>query len=129
MVVATIGYAAGERGSGLAYARLMGNGATRLIRRVFRTADPGDDRAVAYGAITAVADAMAKRRLRGVRFVIGNAAVASELATRGEVPGSLALAYVRLRCALNALSATVTLGTTDELTQRARAEIALNLAA
>jgi hypothetical protein len=114
MVVATIGYAAGERGSGLAYARLMGNGATRLIRRVFRTA---------------VADAMAKRRLRDVRFVIGNAAVASELATRGEVPGSLALAYVRLRCALNALSATVTLGTTDELTQRARAEIALNLAA
>ena len=129
MVVATIGYAAGDRGSGLAYARLMGNGATRLIRRVFRTADPGDDRAVAYGAITAVADAMAKRRIRGARFVIGNAAVAAELANRGDVPDPLALTYVRLRCALNALGASVALGTTDELTQRARAEIALNLAA
>jgi hypothetical protein len=129
MLVATVGYAAGEGGVGLAYARLMGSGAARVVRRVFRTADPGDDRAVAYGAITAVADALAKRRLRGVRFVIGNAAVAAEIANRSGVPDPLMLAHVRLRCALNALDASVTLGTADELTQRARAEIALNLAA
>jgi hypothetical protein len=128
MVVATVGYAA-SGGEGLAYARIMGDGAPRLLRQPFRVPEPYDDRAAAYGAVTAVARALAKRRVRGVRFIIGNPALAAEVVNRGDVPDPLALAYVRLRCALNALDAGVIAGTTDELTQRARAEITLNFAA
>ena len=129
MVVATVGYAAGEGNAGLVYARIMGDGAARVIRRPFRIPEPRDDRAEAYGAVTAVAQALAKRRVRGVRFIIGNATLAAEIMNRSGIPDPMALAYVRLRCALNALDAGVTAGTTDELTQRARAEIALNFAA
>lgn len=129
MLVVEVGYAGGERRDGLAYARIAGAGVTRLIRRSFRVPEPGDDRAAAYGALTAIAAELTKGRRRGICFVISDALLAAQINNRSEVPEPLAIAYVRLRCALNAIGAGITVGPTDELTQRARAEIALNVAA
>lgn len=130
-VEATIGYACDSRGSGLAYARVSG-AKEELLRLAFRTAEPAphSDRAAGYAALTAVARALLKRGTRRVCFVLGDARFVVEIAAGSDLPGTLVLPYVRLRCVLNSLEACdVQLGSTDELAQRARAEVALNLAA
>ena len=131
MVEATVGYAADERGNGLAYARLTGARTRRLLRVGFRVAgNPVSDRAAGYAALTAVTRALCRRGVRDVRFVIGDAEFADEVATGQHVAPSLVLPYVALRCALNALAKFhLQPGATDELTQRARAEVTLNVAA
>ncbi|MGC1381946.1 MAG: hypothetical protein WA814_13100 [Candidatus Baltobacteraceae bacterium] len=130
--VAVLGYAGDRGGNGLAYARLRLASKERLLRlpfRMTRTAS-SSDRAIDYAALTAVARALHERGHRKVRFVLGDEQFVEEIATRREIPETLVLPYVRLRCALNALkSFSVQTGATDELTQRARAEVALNLAA
>lgn len=124
-----IGYAAGERGAGIAYARLE---SSKLLRVGFRIEAPEAcrERAAGYGALTAVSRALAKRSIRDVRFVLADEAFVEEIATGRGVVESLAIPYVRLRCTLNALTRfSVQAGGTDDLTQRARAEVALNVAA
>jgi hypothetical protein len=65
-----------------------------------------------------------------VRFVVRDEEFAAEIATGRNVTNELQLAYVALRCALNSLASfAVDSGGTDELTQRARAEVVLNVAA
>jgi hypothetical protein len=131
-VEAVIGFAADAHGAGLAYARLSGLPVGMLLRVGFRVAAPGGcrDRAVAYAALTALSRALAKRAIRNVRFVLGDREFVDEVATGRGVVDALAIPYVRLRCALNGLTKfEVSAGTTDELTQRARAEVALNVAA
>lgn len=128
---ATVGYAADERGRGIAYARVSGSRSRQLLRVEFRVAvRPLTDRAVDYAALTAVARSLARRGFREVTFVVADANFADEIATGRGVSDGLVLSYVGLRCALNAL-ATFHLRTasTDELTQRARAEATLNVAA
>ncbi len=130
-VETAIGYAVGPRGLGLAYARLAGSGAPKLVRLAFRT-NPraGSERAAGYAALTAVARVLRERGYDNLRFVFNDAELVAEIAKRREPSETLALSYVRLRCVLNSLTAwSVAVGTTDDLTQRARAEIALNLAA
>ncbi len=128
-VEAAIGYAVGPRGLGLAYALLSGTGAPKLLRSTFRTV-PGSDRAGGYAAVTAVARALRERGFENMRFVLNDVELVEEIAKRREPSESLALSYVRLRCVLNSLSTfSVAAGATDDLTQRARAEVALNLAA
>jgi hypothetical protein len=128
---ATVGYAADERGNGLAYARLTSVRSRRVLRVGFRvTARPLTDRAIAYAALTAVTQALSRRGFRNVRFVVGDAQFADEVATGHGVCERLVLSYVALRCALNSLAGFgVRPGATDELTQRARAEVTLNVAA
>jgi hypothetical protein len=128
---ATVGYAADERGNGLAYARIAGMRSRRLLRVGFRVpAGPATERAIAYAALTAVTRALSRCGLREVRFVVSDARFADEIATGRGVAERLVLAYVGLRCALNTLATFgVQPGATDELTQRARAEVTLNLAA
>lgn len=128
---ATVGYAADQGGNGLAYARLAGASAGRVLRVGFRvSARPLTDRAIAYAALTAVTRALCRRGLRHVRFVVGDGQFADEIATGRGVADQLVLSYVALRCALNSLDAYgVRTGATDELTQRARAEVTLNVAA
>ena len=131
-IEAVLGYAADERGNGLAYAHLTGARARRLLRVAFRVVDspPLGDRATGYAALTAVARALARRGIGDVRFVLGDSQLVDEIATGRGVAEALSLAYVRLRCLLNSLASfVVTAGPTDDLTQRARAEVALNLAA
>jgi len=130
-VQAAIGYAVGPRGLGLAYAHLAGSGAPRVVRLAFRTIPrAGCARAGGYAALSAVARALRDRGFDHLRFVLNDAELVDEIAKRREPPETLALAYVRLRCVLNSLaSCSVVTGATDDLTQRARAEVALNLAA
>lgn len=130
-VQAAIGYAVGPRGFGLAYARLAGSGAPRLLALTFRTREgAGSERAGGYAALTVIARALRDRGFDTLRFVVSDAELVDEIAKRREPPERLGLPYVRLRCVLNSLTAfSVVAGATDDLTQRARAEVALNLAA
>jgi hypothetical protein len=129
-VEAAIGYAVGPRGLGLAYARLTGSGQAKLLRLTFRTQRSGCGRAGGYAALTAVARVLRERGFERLRFVIRDAELVDEIAKRREPSEALALPYVRLRCVLNSLTAcSVAAGATDDLTQRAQAEVALNLAA
>jgi hypothetical protein len=130
-VEATVGYAADECGKGIAYARLTASGSERLLRLTFRVAArPLTDRAIGYAALTAVARALARRHHREVTLVLGDADFLEEIAGGRGVADGLVLSYVNLRCALNALAKfRLQSGSTDELTQRARAEATLNVAA
>lgn len=130
-VQAAIGYAVGPRGLGLAYARLAGSKVSKLLRLSFRTASrPVSERAGGYAALTAVARALRDRGFDRLRIVVNDPELVEEITKRREPPDALALPYVGLRCVLNSLTASsVVAGATDDLTQRARAEVALNLAA
>ncbi len=128
-VEAVIGYAVGPRGLGLAYARLTGSGSAKLLRSTFRSL-PASDRAGGYAAVTAIVRALRDRGFDNLRLVLNDAELVEEIAKRREPSQVLALPFVRLRCVLNTLSGfSVAAGATDDLTQRARAEVALNLAA
>jgi hypothetical protein len=126
-----VGYGADGRGHGIAYATAVTAKGPRLLRVPFRVRPaPFEDRAVGYAALTQVAKALRARGCRRVSFTLGDTELVDEIATQRHLPETLVLAYVRLRCALNALEAyVVKAGATEDLTQRARAEAALNLAA
>jgi hypothetical protein len=131
-VQALVGFAAGSDGSGIAYVRLTNGAAQRVARIEF---DAGRSRApaehgVAYAALTAVARALVRRGIKRANFVLADGDFVDEISTGSGVGEALALPYVRLRCALNSLvSFSVATGETDDLTQRAKAEAALNTAA
>jgi hypothetical protein len=132
VVEATVGYSADRHGKGIAYARVTGDSAKLLLRLPFRVGSPPPfaDRAVAYAALIAVTRALRKRSIREVRFVLGDARFVEEIVTGRGIGDALALPYVRLRCMLNALATfEVRTAPTDDLTQRAQAEVALNVAA
>jgi hypothetical protein len=126
------GYAADRRGIGLAYALLKDAERSSLLRVTFRVSYPSPhaERAVAYAALTAVARELGKRQIRNASFVIADTQFVDEIVTGRNVSDAFAIPYVRLRCALNALAGfSVRAGSTDDLAQRARAEVALNVAA
>lgn len=131
-VTVLVGFAANERGRGIAYARLAGMAATRLLRLEFcvgsihEKAEP----AVAYAALTAVARAVVRSGISRAKFVVADENFVNEIATGTGVGETLAIPYVRLRCVFNSLAHfSIAAGATDDLTQRARAEAALNIAA
>ncbi|MGB8908813.1 MAG: hypothetical protein WCC84_08700 [Candidatus Cybelea sp.] len=131
-VDAIIGYAADGRGSGIAYARLSLGRSRRLLRVSFRVgaASPFPERAVGYAALTAVTQVLCRRGFREVRFVLADTDFVEEIASGRGVGETLVIPYVRLRCTLNSLiKFSVRAAPTDDLTQRARAEVALNVAA
>jgi hypothetical protein len=131
-IEAAIGYAADARGQGVAYARLTGSRKRQLLRVTFAVSEDARpiERANGYAALTAVARSLRKRGILRVGIAINDAQFVDEILTRRDLPDGLILSYVRLRCALNSLASwSVRPGATDDLTQRARAEAALNLAA
>lgn len=130
-VEVAVGYAVGPSGNGVGYARLHGPDANQLIRVPFRVRKAGtSESTIPYAALNAVARSLQRRGVRNVRFVVGDSRFADEVMGARSVDETLAVAYVRLRCALNSLvNFTVQHGVVDELTQRARAEAALNVAA
>ncbi|HEY6450652.1 MAG TPA: hypothetical protein VIX60_08240 [Candidatus Cybelea sp.] len=132
VVEAMVGYAAAEAGNGLAYVRITGAQSKQLLRIGFRVtaSKPWSDRTIGYAALTAVSHALGKRGAREVRFILGNPEFVEEIATGQGVGETLVLSYVRLRCALNSLAKFgVQAGATEDLTNRARAEVVLNVAA
>jgi hypothetical protein len=127
---AGVGWAADTRGNGVAYARIGGS-AEHLLRvpfRVGRTAPA--ERAAGYAALTAVARALRARGVGRVRFGLDDPALLCDLTGRGSVPEGLVLPYVRLRCALNQFGEVAfQLAVPGDLAARARAEVALHVAA
>jgi hypothetical protein len=131
-VDAVVGYAADGRGNGVAYARLSLGRARRILRVAFRVDSPAPfpERAIGYAALTTVIHALSKRGFQQVRFALADADFVEEIASGRGVGEPLVIPYVRLRCALNSLARfSVRTTPTDDLTQRARAEAALNVAA
>ena len=123
-----LGFGVDADGRGVAYAR----SGSSVLRLPFRIAHRPAllDRAGAYGALVTVARALLKRGIDRAHFHVPDRQLVDELSKRSQTPDELALAYVRLRCALNALAHyEIEFGECEELMQRARAEVALNLAA
>jgi hypothetical protein len=127
-----VGYAAGPAGTGVAYAAFNGIEGREVVRLPFRIVRRCllPERAVAYAALVTVARSLCKRGVTRAHFVMPDHRFVEEVTTRRDVPEALVLPYVRLRCALNAFhDVEVGAGATDELMQRAGAEVALNVAA
>ncbi len=130
-VEAIIGCAADTHGTGVAYARLAGATERHLLRVPFRLdALEHPDRAAGYAALTAVARVLRGRGVARVRFLVDDETLLGDLSGRTNVPDALVMPYVRLRCALNQFDdASFGQATSGDLAQRARAEVALRIAA
>lgn len=120
-----VGFGAGSGGRGIAYARIHGGTADHLLRVAFRMPREFADAEVGYAALTAVARALRKRRLKNVRLSVDDGGLVDGL-SGGEIPPAMLLPYVRLKCALNGFDdVRVSATQTTDLAQRARAEVAL----
>jgi hypothetical protein len=129
---AAVGYANDARGSGVAYARVRGATGEQLFRVPFRVGRPSSpaSREAGYAALTAVVRALRGWGAGRVRFALDDAALVDDLAAHRDVPPAIVIPYVRLRCALNGLDEfTLEHAAESDLVQRARAEVALNVAA
>jgi hypothetical protein len=130
-MTAEVGFAAGRSGAGIAYADVAGRGQKRLLRVPFSVGAPGaQERVIGYAALTAVVRALRRWNVERVRLAVNDPALVADLGGHRSVPGSLVMPYVRLRCILNQLDEfDIVEAAENDLTQRARAEVALNFAA
>jgi hypothetical protein len=130
-----VGYAANERGAGVAYAAIHGRRSVVLVRAPFSVRRYGtlQGREVGYAALQAIAEPVRERYGGTVRFTVSDEALAADLNERRPLPTPLTMPYVTLRCRLNRFrSADVvhaTTGETSDLGARALAEVSLNVAA
>lgn len=129
-----VGYALASDGRGIAYARIERGFIAETVRVPFALSHAFDatnkEEIAGYAALIAVARTVRRRGARCVRFVLSDERIASGATTGLAIGEELALPYVRLRCELNAFSkCEIRTGSTDDLTHRAQAEAALNLAA
>lgn len=134
IVQAQIGFAADERGEGIAYARTGRDGSARVLRVPFavKRYPSLQGREIGYAALAAVACALRKRGVEAVTLTVDDAALAGDLCERREVPPALTLSYVRTRCVLNQFRRyhiCAAPGAGSDLTARARSELALHVAA
>ena len=134
MVDVRVGYALGRADRGVAYARAETGHGSETVRVPFALSGgsrPSEkDGLAGYAAVHAVARALRRRGMRCVRIVLNDERFANEVRARSAVGQHLALPNVRLRCELNAFSkCEISVGSTEDLTHRARAEAALNTAA
>jgi hypothetical protein len=130
-----VGFAADEQGNGVAYVRLGAGGERARLMRVAFTVKRYPallEREVGYAALTAASNALRARGVHRVRLAVDDARLAAEVREHREVPAPLAMAYVRLGCALNQFAeyeiAELPQGESD-LRSRARAEVAVHAAA
>ena len=134
IIDATVGFAADEAGFGIAYVSLASGSNRKSLRVPFsvRRYPALLEREVGYAALTAVADKVAALGCKRVAFRIPDERVVADFQERRDVPGPLAIEYVRLGCALNRFSEyRLDAGGDDagDLTARARAEVTLHVAA
>ena len=130
-----VGFAADEQGNGVAYVRLGAGGERARLMRVAFTVKRYPallEREVGYAALTAASNALRARGVRRVRLAVDDPRLAAEVREHRDVPAPLAMAYVRLGCALNQFAeyeiAELPQGESD-LRSRARAEVAVHAAA
>jgi hypothetical protein len=132
IVEAEVGYAADERGRGIAYARLGSQDEARLLRVTFKAGRAAaEENGAGYAALAAVARELHARGIRRAAFSIDDPQLVDDVNGHRDVPAAIVLPYVRLRCALNQFAGydlCATAGASD-LAQRARAEVALHVAA
>jgi hypothetical protein len=130
-----LGYAADERGTGVAYALLDQAGREALVRVAFtvRRLSGLDGREITYGALAAVAGALRARGFGAVTIALADELAVAELEGHRPIPPALGMPYVTVRCALNGLSSSrvraVERGRVIDLESRARAEVSLHVAA
>lgn len=134
LVQAAIGFAATPEGNGVAYARIGDGDAARVLRVPFSVPRYPAllDREVGYGALRAVCGALQRRGVQRVRLAVDDARLVRDLREHRDLPGALALAYVRLGCALNQFTNYEIADPPpdgSDLTARARSELALHVAA
>jgi hypothetical protein len=125
---AELGYAADGRGRGVAYARLQ-TGA--VIREPIRLrAGAAHEREAGYAAVAAIAATLKKRGFRRIELALPDRELIEDMDGQRTLPETLVLAYVRVRCTLNQFERYAFEHTAaEELMQRARAEVALHVAA
>jgi hypothetical protein len=134
LIEATLGYAADDAGIGVAYASIEtpSHAAPALLRVPFRVRRYAGlaGREIGYAAVTAVAAALRDRKVRRVRFAVQDEDLVHDLRERRALPQPLTLPYIRLGCSFNQFSECVVVARENEdLTGRARAEVALHVAA
>jgi hypothetical protein len=130
-----VGYAADERGHGIAYAAISTGTASRVVRLTF-TAPPLpalDGLESGYAAMAAVGAHLKARGFGRLRIRVGDPRVVADLNGAGSPPKALAMAYVKTRCVLHGLGA-FRLEAAEpieirDLAARARAEVGLHVAA
>lgn len=137
-VEARVGFAADGRGEGVAYVRVgtraSADAGPLLLRVPFTTKRYPAllEREVGYAALTAVARRLREREICRVALLVDDERLVEDFRDRREVPQALDLAYVRLGCALNQFReyeiGHAPSGSFD-LTARARAEVAMHVAA
>jgi hypothetical protein len=130
-----IGYAADDRGSGIAFAAIHTGSTTNVVRIPFRFVPLAglDGLEGGYAAVGAVAGHAKARGFGRVRIRLADARVAADLNGGGAPPKALAMVYVKVRCALHSLGA-VRLEPAEpvevrDLQTRAKAELRLRPAA
>ena len=133
-IEAATGFAADAQGNGVAYVRLVLAGAPRVLRFPFtvKRYPALSDREVGYAALSAAGSVLRRRGIERVRFTVDDALLARDLREHRDVPGPLTLAYVHLRCALNQFKEydiVPSASGESDLTQRARSEVAMHVAA
>ena len=130
-----VGYAADDRGNGIAFAAISTGNATGIVRLSFSAPPlPGlEGLECGYAAVAAVGAHAKGRGFGRVRIRIGDARVVADLNGAGSPPKSLAMAYVKIRCILHGLgSVRLEVGEPVEirdLAARANAEVQLHVAA
>lgn len=133
MLRAAVGFAADDQGNGVAYVRIAGSKAERVLRVPFGVKRLGGlrGREVGYAALHAVATVLRRHVSSGVTLLLDDPGLADDLREHREVPSVLTLAYVRLRCALNQFAQyEIAEGEGEsDLTARARSELAMHVAA
>ncbi|GAC1404669.1 MAG: hypothetical protein NVSMB64_08270 [Candidatus Velthaea sp.] len=130
-----VGYAADSNGHGIAYAAISTGTSAGIVRIPFAaTALPAlEGRDVGYAAVAAVADHLKRRGIGRARVRLADGKVVADLSGGGSPPKALAMPYVKTRCLLHGLGA-VRLEQAEpieirDLTNRARAEVSLTVAA
>ena len=130
---AQMGFAADDRGNGVAYVRLRSRRGERVLRVPFtvRRLPALLGREIGYAALAAVLPQLAARGVEALQLVLEDETLAADLRDRRDLPPALAMPYVRARCALNRLrrSDIAPAAPEGDLTARARSEAALHAAA
>jgi hypothetical protein len=130
-----LGYAADERGHGVAFAAVSTGSAAAVVRLPFkvRPMPALEGLEQGYAAIAAVASHLKARGVSRARIRVADERVAADLNGAGAPPKSLAMLYVSARCTLRTIGP-VRLETAQsteirDLGARAQAEVGLHAAA
>lgn len=134
VVEATVGYAADRYGRGIAYLAIKRSehAAPLLLRASFlvKRYQGLGEREVGYAALAKASELLRERNVQRARFRVADPELVSDLMKHREVPPALMFPYVKLGCRINQFAEfQIEVASTEDLAARARAELALHIAA